>query len=155
MSYTNFVIALELAKKIENYRILGNVPIDKVQEAERLVGIKFSKQHFKYYLDIGILSFFGSEFYGISIRDFEGPPGSNAILLAMYEREHFGLPIKWIPIYFLDDGCNAYLDYSQLNAEGEPMVITGVYTGRSYEVTEIIAEDLGDFLLNVVNNYLQ
>lgn len=44
----------------------------------------------------------------------------------------------------------AYLDYSSLNAEKEPDVIMAFYNGDKYETVEKLAEDLGDFILQLV-----
>lgn len=42
------------------------------------------------------------------------------------------------------------LDYSSLNAEKEPDVIMAFYNGDKYETVEKLAEDLGDFILQLV-----
>jgi len=38
-------------------------------------------------------------------------------------RKELNLPLQWLTLYFFDDGYYGYLDYSQLNEEGEPPVI--------------------------------
>jgi hypothetical protein len=48
----------------------------------------------------------------------------------------------------------AYLDYENLNPEGEPRVIMAIYTGKQYEVAETLADDLGDFMLGLVEKQL-
>ena len=48
----------------------------------------------------------------------------------------------------------AYLDYS-LNMEKEPSVIMAFYNGDKYEINETLAEDLGDFLLQLVQEQLE
>jgi hypothetical protein len=154
MSSNTFEKALKLAKKCKNYEILGNVKPEKIKEAEKLLSLTFSKQHFEYYSKVGLLSFYGSEFYGMSNREFSGLPGSNAILLAIADRKEYDLNTKWVPIYFFGDGYMAYLDYSQLNSEGEPAIIMAIYNGDEYIVTEKVAEDLGDFLLQLVEEQL-
>jgi hypothetical protein len=44
----------------------------------------------------------------------------------------------------------AYLDYSSLNSEKEPRVIMAFYNGAEFEFVETLAEDLGDFILQLV-----
>lgn len=48
-----------------------------------------------------------------------------------------------------------YLDYSSLNMEKEPSVIMAFYNGDKYEINETLAEDLGDFLLQLVQEQLE
>ena len=49
----------------------------------------------------------------------------------------------------------AYLDYSSINSEGEPRVIEAFYNGVGYEMVGILAEDLGDFVLQLVQEQLE
>ena len=70
------------------------------------------------------------------------------------DREEYNLPEEWIPIYDFGDGNMAYLDYSSLNAEKEPDVIMAFYNGDKYETVEKLAEDLGDFILQLVQEQI-
>ncbi len=101
--------------------------------SEELLNIKFSKQSLEFYEKSGYLSFYGNEIFGI---------------------DEYGLPNEWIPIYNFQDGNMAYLDYSSLNSENEPRVIMAFYNGKEYEVSEILAEDFGEFLLKLVQEQL-
>lgn len=154
MSYSNYKKALTLATKCNNYEIISNVQEKIIREAEDLLSITFSKQHYDFYKDIGILSFYGSEFYGMSNRELKGLPGSNAILLAMADRKEYNLNEKWVPIYFFDEGNMAYFNYNKLNEEGEPEIINAYYNGKDYIIVEKLADDLGDFLLQIVQEQL-
>ena len=98
--------------------------------------------------------FLGAEFYGIYENVFEGIYAGNAIVATLQDRRDFGLPKEWIPIYDYSDGQIAYLDYSQLNENNEPSIIIGAYNGKIYTVIEQVAEDLGDFLLQMVEEQL-
>ena len=49
----------------------------------------------------------------------------------------------------------AYLDYSSLNRENEPRVLAAFYNGKKFEVTETVAEDLGDFILGLVQEQVE
>lgn len=49
----------------------------------------------------------------------------------------------------------AYLDYSSLNAEKEPGVIMAFYNEDKYETVEKLAEDLGDFILQLVQEQVE
>lgn len=53
------------------------------------------------------------------------------------------------------NGSMAYLDYSSLNRENEPRVLAAFYNGKKFEVTETVAEDLGDFILGLVQEQVE
>jgi hypothetical protein len=154
MSYTNYAKALELAKNCEGYFVEKGKTKDVISTAEKLVGLEFSKQHYDYLNKLGFLDFFGHEFHGIPKDDFSGIPEGCMIKGALHFREKNNLPQKWIPIYNFEDGHMAYLDYSDLNEQGEPRIIEAIYTGEKYEITEVLAEDFGDFLLQQIDEYL-
>ena len=48
----------------------------------------------------------------------------------------------------------AYLDFSSLNSDKEPCVIMAFYNGTEYEVVETLAQDFGDFILQLVQEQL-
>jgi len=154
MSLQNFVRAIELAKKCEFYTIAGEKSEEVVLKAEELFGYKFSKQNFQFFKHLGYLSFFGCEIFGIIKDDFSGKYTGCAIEAALSDRKSNNLPAEWLPIYYFDDGYMGYLDYGQLNDEGEPPVIMSLYNGERYEAPEKVAEDFGDFLLQVVSTQL-
>jgi hypothetical protein len=155
MSYQNFEKALELAKQCRFYTIKGEWTNEVVTKAEELFGLKFSKQNFEFFKSLGYLSFAGNEFYGICKDDFSGTYACCAIEATLQDRTKLNLPPKWLTLYFFDDGYYGYLDYSQLNEDGEPPVIMAIYNGQEYVVIEKIAEDFGDFLLKLVEEQLE
>ena len=154
MSYKNFEKAIELAKKCDGYSNGGGKSFDIVSKAENLLDIKFSKQNFRYFNKLGFIEFYGNEIYGIVKDDFSGTYAGCAIEATLTDREEYNLPKEWLTIYFFDDGYMGYLDYGHLNEDGEPPVIMAIYDGEKYVVTEKIAEDLGNFLLQLVEEQL-
>ena len=48
----------------------------------------------------------------------------------------------------------AYLDYSSLNNVGEPCVIVARFNDVGYQIEETIAEDFGEFILQLVKEQL-
>lgn len=150
MSYHNFKKALKLAKQCEGYDTGGGKTDKVISDASELLNIKFSKQNYKYFRKLGYLEFFGVEVFGIVTDDFSGEPEAKCVETALADRKNYNLPEEWLPIYFFDDGYYGYLDYSQLNEDGEPPVIIAIYDGEKYAVTGKVAEDLGDFLLQLV-----
>ena len=154
MSYKNFEKAMELSKQCDGYLDGGVKSNSVVAKAEELLNIKFSRQNTQYFRQYGFVEFFGNELYGIVKDDFSGAYVGCAIEATLQDRKKLNLPSKWLTLYFFDDGYYGYLDYSQLNDEGEPPVIMAIYNGKEYIVTEKVAEDLGDFILQLVEAQL-
>ena len=150
MSYQNFVKAMELAPKCKFYTTVGGRTESEIRKSEQILNIKFSNQSREFYEKYGYLSFYGNEIFGIDPDDEAGILEGNSVAYAINDREEYNLPNEWIPIYNFEDGNMAYLDYSSLNAEKEPRVIMAIYNGVEYEVTKTLAEDLGDFILQLV-----
>lgn len=155
MSYQNYKEAMELAPKCKFYTTAGGKSQEEIEKSEELLGIKFSKQCREFYEQYGYLSFFGNEIFGIDPDDDSGELEGNSVAYALNDREEYGLPDEWIPIYNFDDGFMAYLDYSSLNDEGEPCVIAAEYNGSEYQAEETIAEDFGEFVLQLVKQELE
>ena len=137
MSYTNFIKAMELAPKCKFYTTAGGKSEEEIDMSEKKLGISFSPQC--------------KEFY----KKYSGILEGNSVAYALNDREEYNLPKEWIPIYDFGDGNMAYLDYSSLNMEKEPSVIMAFYNGDKYEINETLAEDLGDFLLQLVQEQLE
>ena len=155
MSYQNYKEAMELAPKCKFYTTVGGRSEEEIYKSEELLGIKFSRQCRDFYEKYGYLSFFGNEIFGIDPNDDSGELEGNSVAYALNDREEYGLPEAWIPVYNFDDGYMAYLDYSSLNDEGEPCVIVAGFNGEEYEAEETIAEDFGEFVLHLVMEQLE
>ncbi len=175
MSYKSFEKALRIAPQCSDYDIDKGTSKALIRKAEKLLGVRFSKQARYFYKKYNYMSFCGYEIDGIDPNS-SFPLGGNAVASALADRKKYGLPEKWIPLCFLDDGCYAYMDYSQLNAEGEPRIIEAVYTngehwdeldcddleesqypkdGCRYTITDVLAEDFGEYLLGLVELSLE
>ena len=154
MSYQNFEKAITLAQQCEGYWDGGGKSIEVVDRAEELMGFKFSRQNYQYFNQYGFIEFFGNEIYGIIKDDFSGTHVGCSIEATLKDRKEYNLPSKWLILYFFDDGYYGYLDYSQLNEEGEPPVIMAIYNGKEFVMVKKVAEDLGDFLLELVQKQL-
>jgi hypothetical protein len=154
MSYQNFEKALELAKQCDDYFTHEPKTDETIEHVEKQLDIKFSIQNRTFYKRLGYLSFFGVEIYGIYPEGDLKILAGNSFASILHDREHLNLPKEWLPIYFFDDGYYGYLDYSQLNEDGEPPVIMAIFNGKEYVMTEKIAEDFGDFILQLVEEQL-
>ena len=175
MSYQDFKKALEMAPKCRFYEIDEGIGDATIIKAEKLLGIKFSKQCREFYEKYNYMSFYGREIYGIDPDCLDVFVG-NSVGYTLSERKESGLPEKWV--LFQNDGADdaaIYMDYSQLNAEGEPRIIEAVYTNGEhldeydddgfeegeepegycrYMITEVLAEDFGEYLLRLVEEEL-
>ncbi len=154
MSYMNFIKAMELAPKCKFFTTAGGIKEEEIRVSEKILNISFSTQCKEFYKKYGYLSFEGNEIFGIDPNDDSGILEGNSVAYALNDREKYDLPIMWIPIYSFEDGTIAYLDYSFLNREQEPRVIAAFYNGEKYEIVGVIAEDLGDFILQLVEEQL-
>lgn len=153
MSYSDLQKALSLAPDCNFYTTAGGKSESDIARSEQMLNIKFSKQCLEFYRKCGYLSFFGNEIFGINPDNLEILAG-NSVAFALNDREAYNLPSKWLPIFDFDDGDMAYLDYSSLNNENEPPVISAFFDGEEYVVSEQIAEDLGSFILQLVEEQL-
>ena len=155
MSYSNYKRGMQLAEKCKYFQCGGRQSNELIEKVEKTLNIVLSKQHKDYFTNYGYVSFEGNDFYGIYDKVFEGIYAGNAVIATVEDRKEYGLPNTWIPIYDFDDGYVAYFDYENKNDNGEPRIILGMYNGKQYEISEIIAEDFGDFLIEMVKEYLK
>lgn len=153
MSYSDLQKALSLAPECEFYTTAGGKSESDIAKSEQMLDIKFSEQCLEFYRKCGYLSFFGNEIFGINPDNLEILAG-NSVAFALNDRDAYNLPSKWLPLYDFDDGDMAYLDYSSLNNDNEPPVISAFFDGEEYVVSEQIAEDLGSFILRLVEEQL-
>lgn len=154
MSFAVFEKALEMAKGCKSYTEKGGTSDDTISKAEELFGYKFSRQTYEFLKKVGYMSFSGYEFFGICKDDFSGIHHGNMIESTLADRKEYNLPSEWLTVFFFDDGYYGYLDYSQLNEEGEPPVIMSIYTGKKYEVVKKVSSDFGDFIMERVEREL-
>ena len=153
MSYSGLQKALALARECKFYTTAGGKSESDIAKSEQMLDIKFSEQCLEFYRKCGYLSFFGNEIFGINPDNLEILAG-NSVAFALNDRDAYNLPSKWLPLYDFDDGDMAYLDYSSLNNDNEPPVISAFFDGEEYVVSEQIAEDLGSFILRLVEEQL-
>lgn len=154
MSYLDFEKAMFLAPKCKFYTTTGGKSNDEINKAEEILNVTFSRQCKEFYNKYGYLSFYGNEIFGIDPDDDSDILEGNTVAYALNDRKEYNLPIKWLPIYNYEDGNMAYLDYSSLNEEKEPIVIMASYNGEKYEIADTVAEDFGAFVLKLVEEQL-
>ncbi len=156
MCYKNLEEALEKAKLCEGYFVKECSNSEVIKKAELVLNTTFSSQQ-RYFLERYVyFSFFGNEFYGIIKEDFTGNYTPQIVVATLVDRERANMPHSYLHLWDAGDGAIGVLDYSQLNDEGEPPVLLVDYRGEEHGwvVIEKMAEDLGDFLLQRVENQL-
>ena len=149
MSYSNYEKAMELAPNCQYYTTAGGKSEEDIKKAEEMLGIKFSRQMTDFYSKYGYMSFFGTEIFGIDPDNLTVLEG-NSVAYALNDRIEYLLPNEWIPIYNCGNGDMVFLDYSNLNPDGEPKVILASCQMDTYEQIDTLADDFGDFILELV-----
>lgn len=150
---------------IENYQKAKEIIFDEADIAdfvggcnEELInlaggklGLNFTGLYFDYLKTFGAGNFGAQEIYGIIGSDFENSSVPDAIWFTLTERREINLPNNLLVIY--DTGSDEIfcLDYNQLDDNGEPRVVSFVPgVDLESQTYEIIANDFGDFLLDLV-----
>ena len=64
MSWENYENAMELAKNADFIRLHLEKTTAEIQNAEKLLGVKFSNQFWDFNAKYGYLSFYGNEIFG-------------------------------------------------------------------------------------------
>lgn len=130
---------------------IGGRSNELIKLAEEKLGVKFTGLYLDYLQTLGVGNFGAQEIYGIINDNFENSSVPDAIWYTLTERKEINLPNNLLVIY--DTGSDELfcLDFNQLDEKGEPKVVSFVpgidLESQSYEV---IANDFGDFLLDLV-----
>lgn len=121
-----------------------------IRLAEERLGLTFSKLYRDFLRTFGAGNFGSQEIFGIIDSDFEHSTVPDAIWYTLSERKQSNLPNHLLVIYHVGNGELFCLDYHQLENE-EPKVVTFIPGVPVHEQSyEIIAEDFGDFLYDLV-----
>jgi antitoxin YobK len=130
---------------------IGGRTSELIKLAEEKLGVEFNGLYLDYLQTFGAGNFGAQEIYGIINDNFENSSVPDAIWYTLTERKEINLPNNLLVIY--DTGSEELfcLDFNQLDEKGEPKVVSFV-PGIELESQkyEIIANDFGDFLLDLV-----
>ncbi len=157
MSMENYQKAVEIIEqnKSECY-FAGQRSENDIVLAEKALGLSFTGTYKEFLKSYGAGSIGAEEIYGISSLNFENSAVPNGIWYTLSERKECDLPLNLLIIY--DTGSDELfcLDYSKLNAQGEPAVVS-FFPGFDLNIQkyEIIAKDFGDFLLDRVTEAMK
>ena len=124
-----------------------------IRLAEEKLGLKFPDTY-RYFIEkYGAGNYGSAEIFGIVDDDFENSSVPDAIWYTLTERDEINLPLNLLIIYNTGDEALYCLDFNRRNEAGEPAVISFI-PGIDFEEQEhkIIANDFGDFLLELVTH---
>ncbi|PAD45917.1 SMI1/KNR4 family protein [Shouchella clausii] len=130
---------------------VGERTDELINLAEEKLGLKFTGLYLDYLKTFGAGNFGAQEIYGIIDADFENSSVPDAIWYTLTERKEIRLPDNLLVIY--DTGSDELfcLDFNQRDDNGEPKVVSLVPgVDLESQTYEIIANDFGDFLLDLV-----
>lgn len=121
-----------------------------VQAAENALGLKFPATYRRFLLEYGTGNFDSSEVFGVVDDDFTHSSGPYAVWCTLNERAEGGLPNNLVVIY--SDGAGAFFCLDCADKEGEEAPVVAYYIGfpAAQQPREVIAEDFGEFLLQLV-----
>lgn len=152
MSVKNYQKAKEtILNEEEIADFVGGRADELISLAEEELGLKFNGLYFDYLKTFGAGNFGAQEIYGIIDENFESSSVPDAIWYTLTERKEMNLPDNLLAIY--DTGSDEIycLDYSNLDNNGEPKVVAFVPgVDLESQTYEIIANDFGDFLLDLI-----
>lgn len=156
MSTENYNKAIKVINdNKEDCFFAGKRSEELVLKAEEALGIKFSAQYRKFVLGYGAGSIGAQEIYGVVDDDFDNSSIPNGIWFTLIERQEVQMPENLLVI--CDAGSDEFfcLDFSKVSKEGEPPIVVFVAgVDNEYQTYEIIAEDFGNYLLQVVEQEL-
>lgn len=153
MSLDNYDKAMALMEgNQEKGYFAGPRSAELIKLAENRLGLQFSGMYRNFLESYGAGNFGSQEIYGIISSDFENSSVPDAIWYTLTERKEVELPPNLLVIYDTGAGELFCLDFSQSNKDNEPAVVSFV-PGVSLEKQsyEKIADDFGDFLLDLVS----
>lgn len=133
----------------------GKKPISYIEKAESLTNLKISGFYLDFLQEFGAGNFGSEEIFGIIDDDYINSSVPDAIWYTLTLRNSGNLPSNFLVIY--DNGSDEIycLDFNNVGKTGEPKVVS---IDLGYDLddqdVEIIAEDFGDFLLELVESEL-
>ncbi|HEM3588799.1 TPA: SMI1/KNR4 family protein [Streptococcus suis] len=149
---TNYEKAkLLILENIDMMDYFGNCPNYIIDLAEETLGIKYPRDYRDFVYNFGAGNFGTSEIYGVFREDFLNSGVPDSVWLTLLERKETKLPEYLVIIYALGNGELFCFDYSKLNSNGEPTIVSFTSNSNNYDV---VYDSFGDFLLDVVTREL-
>jgi cell wall assembly regulator SMI1 len=129
----------------------GPKPEALVRKAEAALGLVFPPTYREFLLQYGAGGFGGSDFCGVSKDDFVNSSWPDGIWMTLQTRQRWALPHSYIIVS--NDGMGD--DYCIDTADGNGRIVL-FQPGLSldHQVREVVAEDFGEFFLQIITRYL-
>ncbi|WP_129688239.1 SMI1/KNR4 family protein [Gottfriedia acidiceleris] len=153
MSWSNYEKALALLEENKvNCDYIGECSDLLIEKAEIALGLKFPNIYRHFIRKYGAGVFATWDILGITnenIYESYNPDYPDAIKFTLLKRKENNLPKNFISIIDYDYDILYCLDFNKLNDKSEPAVVN-FNIGEEFGEQELIAEDFGDFLLDII-----
>lgn len=152
MSQQNYEKAKDIIEMSRSMCFFAGAKDDSlIQKAEKALGISFSHQIRDFFKNYGAGNIGAEEIYGIINDNFTDSSVPNGVWFTLTERREVQMPHHLYVLYDTGAGEFFCLDFSRLNEHKEPPVVVYIPgVDNNLQSYEIIAEDFGDYLLNIV-----
>ena len=165
MSYNNYIEAIKIVERdrekedVFTQRLLRKKKSEALDKIQSVLSIKLPRSYRDFLEHVGILEISNEEIYSLSFSESNKYKQASlykdidveADLLSYSADNNQNYTRTLIPIFELENGDIFYLDTAQMNKEQECPVVCLYHNGT----TEIIYEDFGAFLLEVINSEYQ
>ena len=154
MSYLNYKKAIQIMNENKSKCFFVGMRSEEViNKAQEVLELKFSKIYLEFIKNYGAGNYGSEEILGVIDEDFEESSVPDGVWYTLTEREEVKLPKNLLVIYETGSDEIFCLDHSKLNDEEEPAVVSYLPgTDNKNQKYEKIAEDFGDFLLELVDS---
>lgn len=143
-----------IAEHLELAHFVGPRPESLIRTAERKLGLQFPPTYRRFLVEFGAGSFGSEEIYGLVDEELESAVVPNGIGLTLRDRKEYQLPHDLVAVYDLGDGEAFYLDLgARENGEAPIIVYHPGYTSEE-QPGEIVAQDFGQFLHDLVQSQI-
>lgn len=158
MSWSDYIKAVNLLEqnKVDS-DFVGECSDLLIKKAENTLGFKFPNIYRHFIKKYGAGYFTSWEIFGVTDWDFNSPSNSDypdAVRFTLNKRRENNLPENFITIIDYDPDILYCLDFNNLSVENEPAVVS-FNIGKDWGVQNIISEDFGEFLLNIVQDGIE
>ena len=157
MSIQNFNKAIKLINENKNKcDIIGKRSDQLVGKCEKMLELMFSPQYRNFVLNYGAISIGAEEIYGVVDDNFINSMIPNGVWHTLSDRIEFNFPQHLFVIANTGFDEILCLDFSRLNKEGEPpVVVFAINIDNEDQNYEVVSEDFGEYLLQVIETELE
>ncbi|MEH6942064.1 SMI1/KNR4 family protein, partial [Bacillus sp. JJ722] len=158
MSWSNYEKALALLNQNKvDCDYIGECLDLLIKKAENTLDLKFPSSYNHFIKKYGAGVFANYEILGViheKYYELLDPDKPDVVRFTLIKRKERHLPDNFLPIIDIDPDILYCLDINNLNEESEPAVVS-FNVGEDWGEQELIAEDFGDFLLEIIQNEIE